>query len=65
MICLACINNAVLAVAGVASTGGLTAVSSRLLRRSGSRMTKTPETSTPRRIEHDNDANRTSHRVAS
>jgi hypothetical protein len=65
MICLACINNTLLAVAGVASTGGFTALSSKLLRRPGNRMTKTPETSTPRRIEHDNDADRTSHRVSS
>ena len=64
MICPVCIANAAFLAAGAASTGGLTALSARMLRRMKRGDTKALNNFNQRRIDHDKDANRTSHRVA-
>ena len=63
MICPMCICNAALLVAGAVSTGGLTAVSAKVLRRSKNGDSRTPQNSNQRRFDDDKDSNHSSDRV--
>jgi hypothetical protein len=60
MICLVCVTNAALLAAGASSTGVLTALSARVFRRSKNPVVKAAEDSAQRRIDNDQDSNRTS-----
>lgn len=65
MICLVCVTNAALLAAGASSTGALTVLSAKVFRRSKNPVVKTAEDSAQRRIDNDEDSNRTSSSIPS